>query len=149
MRNLAIFDPREDFNYLQEQINRMFDETMNFPYRSRNVLNTRQWGPSVDIHENADSYQIEADLPGMRKEDISIDLQDNVLTISGERKQESEASGQEDVRVERRYGKFVRSFTLPPNVDPDNIKASYQNGVLKLQLPKREEAKPKQIKVES
>lgn len=149
MRNLAVFDPTDEFNYLREQINRMFNETMRFPSRGTSALNSESWGPSVDIHENPDNYQIEADLPGMKKEDINIDLQGNVLTLSGERKHEAESSAGDDVRVERRYGKFIRSFTLPQNVDPENIKASYNDGVLRLLLPKKEEARPKQIKVES
>lgn len=149
MRNLALFDPTDEFNYLQEQINRMFNESMRLSPGSTSALNADNWGPSVDIHENPESYEIEADLPGMKKEDINIDLQGNVLTLSGERKHESESSAGDEVRIERRYGRFLRSFTLPQNVDPESIKANYQNGVLKLVLPKKEEARPKQIKVES
>lgn len=149
MRYPAIFNHDDDFNFLQEQIKRMFDKSLGFSGSSPNALSEQAWGPVVDICETDENYQLEADLPGMNKDDINIDLQGNVLTLSGERKHEERTSDEGLVRTERRYGKFVRSFTLPQNVDPSGIKANYNNGVLKLVLPKSEESKPKQIKVES
>jgi len=94
------------------------------------------------------SFVVKADLPGVNKDDIQIDLKDNTLTLKGEKKFENKVSKDNYIRVERSYGTFVRSFTLPQNVDAEKIKATYKDGVLELTLPKKEEAKPKQIKVD-
>ncbi len=150
MRSLAVFDPAEEFNYIQTQINKLFDEAFRLPTRRyAEMWVGESWGPAVDIYETDDSYILEADLPGMKKEDIHIDVRANVLTLSGERKQEQKVEEDNKIRIERNYGKFVRSFTLPQNVDADHIKASYKDGVLRVILPKTEEARPKQIKIES
>lgn len=149
MRNLAIFDPTDEFNFLQDRINRIFDESLRFPRRYSESVSTGVWSPTVDVHETDENYELVADLPGMKKQDINIDIRANVLTLSGERKHEDRKENENEVRVERSFGKFVRSFTLPQNVDSENIKASYKDGVLRLTLPKREEARPKQIKIES
>ncbi len=148
-RGLRIFDPWRDFGTLQERINRIFDETMRALYpQEGEELERGTWIPAVDIHETEDNYVVKADLPGMKKEDIQIDLKDSTLTIRGEKKFEEKVSKDNYIRTERAYGTFVRSFTLPNNVDAEKIKASYKDGVLELTLPKKEEAKPKQIKVE-
>ena len=107
----------------------------------------RSWAPDVDIAENPDNYEIHAELPGMREEDISITLNNNVLTISGEKKREVKEEKDNFVRVERSYGKFERSFSLPNNIAADRVAASYADGVLKITLPKAEEAKSRTIKV--
>src|SRR3989337_75350 len=104
--------------------------------------------PAVDIYETNDSFVVSADLPGLNKDEIQIDLKDNTLTLKGEKKFEEKVSKDNYIRVERAYGSFVRSFTLPQNVDPEKIKAEYKEGVLEITIPKKEEAKPKQIKVE-
>ncbi|MCB1060275.1 MAG: Hsp20/alpha crystallin family protein [Calditrichaeota bacterium] len=107
----------------------------------------RSWAPDVDIAENPDSYEIHAELPGMREEDINITLNNNVLTISGEKKREIKEEKDNFVRVERSYGKFERSFSLPNNITGDRVSANYSDGVLKVTLPKAEEAKSRTIKV--
>lgn len=149
VRGLRIIDPWKDFGTLQERINGMFDDTMRalYPHEGEE-LERGTWMPAVDIHETEDGYVVKADLPGMKREDIQIDLKDNTLQIKGEKKFEEKVSKDNYIRTERAYGTFVRSFTLPHNVDPEKIKASYRDGVLELTLPKKEEAKPKQIKVE-
>ena len=107
----------------------------------------RSWAPDVDIAENPDGYEIHAELPGMREEDIQITLNNNILTISGEKKREVKENKDNFVRVERSYGKFERSFSLPNNVVADRVSASYADGVLKIGLPKAEEAKSRTIKL--
>ncbi len=148
-RGLRILDPWRDFGTLQERINRMFDETMRaLSPQWGEELERGAWMPAVDIHETDDEYVVKADLPGLKKEDIQIDLKDSTLTLKGEKRFEEKVSKDNYIRTERAYGTFVRSFTLPHNVDSEKIKASYKDGVLELTLPKKEEAKPKQIKVE-
>jgi HSP20 family protein len=148
-RELRMWDPLRGFGSLQERINRMFDDTMRTIYpQEGEELERGTWMPAVDIHETEDGYVVKADLPGIKKEDIQIDLKDSTLTLKGEKKFEQKVSKDNYIRTERAYGTFVRSFTLPHNVDSEKIKASYKDGVLELTLPKKEEAKPKQIKVE-
>ena len=113
--------------------------------RSGGIL--RSWAPDVDIAENPDGYEIHAELPGMREEDIAITLNNNILTISGEKKREVKENKDNFVRVERSYGKFERSFSLPNNILADRVSASYADGVLKVALPTAEEAKSRTIKV--
>jgi HSP20 family protein len=105
------------------------------------------WVPSVDVSETDGAYQIKAEIPDVKKEDVKVTLEDGVLTIQGHRKQEKEETGKKYHRVERSYGSFVRSFTLPDLVDEENVKAEFKDGVLNLQLPKSEKAKPKAIEV--
>jgi HSP20 family protein len=138
-----------DFGSLQDRINKMFGDTLKTFYPQENEeLERGIWTPAVDIHETDDGYVLRADLPGIKKEEIQIDLKDNTLLVKGEKKFEEKASKDNYIRTERAYGTFVRSFSLPDNVDTGKIKASYKDGVLELVLPKKEEAKPKQIKVE-
>ena len=106
------------------------------------------WSPKVDIYETENSYVLNAELPGLKKKEIKIDLNDNTLTLNGEKKFEDKVEKENYVRVERSYGSFTRSFVLSDNVNAENITASYKDGVLKVTLPKKEEAKPKEIKVE-
>jgi HSP20 family protein len=105
------------------------------------------WSPDVDISETENQYEVNAEIPGLKKEDIKLSVEDNVLTLSGERKVEKETDKKNYHRVERAYGKFERSFRLPKEVDAENIKANYKNGVLTVQLPKTEAVKPKEIAV--
>ena len=108
----------------------------------------RRWRPSVDVYENEGGYVLKADLPGMKKEDIKIDVNDGTLTIKGEKKLEEKTEKDNYVRVERSFGSFMRSFTLTDDVDTENIEAAYKDGVLEITLTKKEEAKPKEIQVQ-
>ena len=108
---------------------------------------TRRWMPAVDIRETPDALQLFVELPGVKKEDVTITAENNVLTISGERKFEKDVKDESFHRVERSYGTFSRSFTLPGNVKYDQVEAKFDNGVLALTLPKREEAKPRKIEI--
>jgi len=106
------------------------------------------WAPIVDIEEDSDSIVVKAEIPGMKKEDIKVSVQSNILTITGERIHESETKNKTFHRVERSYGKFSRLITLPTDVDSDKVKANYKDGILSITLPKPEEVKPKHIEVE-
>jgi HSP20 family protein len=105
------------------------------------------WVPSVDVSETEGEYQIKAEIPDVKKEDVKVTLEDGVLTIQGERKQEKDVKGTRYHRVERSYGRFVRSFTLPDVIDEEKVKAEFKDGILNLALPKSEKAKPKAIEV--
>lgn len=127
-------------------------------WRSQNLLDPfadllglqeeKSWAPAVDIYDNKNNLVIKADLPGMMQKDIDVSVEDDVLRIKGEKKEEHEEKRDNFFRLERAYGYFERSFTLPANVDATKVKAAYKDGVLELTLPKKEEAKPKQIKVD-
>ncbi|MGV3532800.1 MAG: Hsp20/alpha crystallin family protein [Chthoniobacteraceae bacterium] len=125
-------------------MNRLFD--FSFPSRDSGLFSG--WSPALDVYDEKDSLLVKVELPGMKKEDIQINLQNGVLTVSGERKHEFEKKEGETFRSERYFGKFQRSVTLPTQVAPDGIKASYKDGVLAIRLPKAEEAKPRQIDVD-
>jgi HSP20 family protein len=112
-------------------------------------LTTGVWMPPVDVFETNDSIVLKADLPDVNKDEVDISVQNNTLTIRGERKREKEINERDFYRMERSYGSFARSFSLPPTVDAEKIEAAFTNGVLTLTLPKREESKPKQIKVKA
>jgi HSP20 family protein len=129
---------------LQEQINRVFGDVVG---RAGEESNLTPWAPAVDIYETEQELVVKADLPDVNPQDLDIRVEDNILTIRGERKFENKENEENYLRVERSYGSFSRSFQLANSVNSDAIKADYQNGVLTLSIPKREEAKPKQIKV--
>ena len=129
---------------LQDQINRMFNEGVGHAGEESNLT---PWAPAVDIYETENELVIKADLPDVNPQNLDIRVENNILTIRGERKFESKVKEDNYLRVERAYGSFSRSFSLANSVKTDDIQADYQNGVLTLRLPKREEAKPKQIKV--
>ncbi|HMI54040.1 MAG TPA: Hsp20/alpha crystallin family protein [Candidatus Saccharimonadales bacterium] len=130
---------------MQEQINRAFGDALG---RAGQESNLTSWAPAVDILETEHALVVEADLPDVNPEELDIRVENNILTIRGERKFEKTVKESNYLRVERSYGTFARSFSLPNTVKSEAIKADYQNGVLKLSIPKREEAKPKQIKVQ-
>jgi HSP20 family protein len=130
---------------LQEQINRLFNDAFE---RTNEESNLTAWAPAVDINENEHELVVKADLPGIDPKALDIRVENNVLSIRGERKFEKKVNEDNYLRVERTYGSFSRSFALANTVNPEGIQAEYQNGVLTLNLPKREEAKPKQIKVQ-
>ncbi|MBI4228522.1 MAG: Hsp20/alpha crystallin family protein [Deltaproteobacteria bacterium] len=148
MARLRVWDPWRDFGSLQGRINKMFDDTMRSVTPGDEELATGAWSPAVDIHETDDTYVVSADLPGLNKEDIHIDVEDNTITIKGEKKFEEKVPRDKYIRVERTYGTFVRSFSLPQNVDSKKIKATFKDGILDLTLPKKEEAKPKKIAID-
>jgi HSP20 family protein len=131
---------------IQREMNRMFD---NFFGRGSQEEDSSlgAWAPAVDIAERDDEYLVKVELPGVNKDDVKIMLESNILTIRGEKKQEKETKKENYHRIERSYGSFQRSFTLPTTVKSDKIDASYKDGILVVSLPKAEEAKPKQIEV--
>jgi HSP20 family protein len=129
---------------LQEQINRVFGDGVG---RTDEESNLTPWAPAVDIYETEQELVVKADLPEVNPQDLDIRVENNILTIRGERKFENKVNEENCLRVERSYGSFSRSFSLANSAKSDAIKADYQNGVLTLSIPKREEAKPKQIKV--
>jgi HSP20 family protein len=126
---------------LRDEIDRFFEAPLS---RTSEFLG---WSPAFDVYEEKDNYVIKAELPGMKKEDISVSLHDGDLIISGERKSETKSEGTEVYRAERFFGKFQRSVSLPKTVAANNVKAEYKDGILTVTLPKSEEAKPKQIQV--
>src|ERR1700734_4026007 len=130
---------------LQDQINRLFNDA--FERTTSQESNLTTWAPAVDIYETEHELVVKADLPDIDAKDLDIRVENNILTIRGERKFEKKVNEDNYLRVERAYGAFSRSFALANTVNPDGIKADYQNGVLTLTIPKREEAKPKQIKI--
>ena len=139
---LDVFTDMED---LQKEMNRLFDLRSSWPVKT---INGGIWAPAVDIIDEKDQIRIKADLPGLKKEDIEVSADNGVLTIKGEKKEEKEVKEKDYVRSERFYGAFHRSFSLPTGVDSQKVNASYKDGVLEVTLPKREDAKPKQVKVE-
>jgi|SRR5690242_16246579 len=144
MRALSRWEPFRGANTLQEQVNRLFSDVFE---RSSQESNLSTWAPAVDIAETEHELVVKADLPGVDPKELDIRVENNVLTIRGERKFEKKVNEDNYLRVERAYGSFTRSFSLSNTVNSEAIKADYQNGVLSLSIPKREEAKPKQIKV--
>jgi HSP20 family protein len=129
---------------LQEQINRVFGDVVG---RTGEESNLTPWAPEVDIYETENELVVKADLPDVDPQDLDIRVENNILTIRGERKFDKKVNEDNYLRIERSYGSFSRSFSLANSVKSEAIKADYQNGVLTLSIPKREEAKPKQIKV--
>ena len=144
MRTLSRFEPFRGTSSLQEQINRLFNDVFERPGDESNLTS---WAPAVDIFETEHELVVKADLPDVDPKDLDIRVENNILSIRGERKFEKKVSEDKYLRVERAYGSFSRSFSLANSVNSEAIKADYQNGVLTLTVPKREEAKPKQIKV--
>jgi HSP20 family protein len=143
------FDPFRDLSVLQDRMNRLFSDAYGWSRRDDDVLSTRgAWVPAVDIFEQGDTLVLKAELPDMRREDISLTVENSTLTLSGERKLEKDVKQENFHRVERAYGSFSRSFSLPPTVDTGKIAAEYKDGVLTVRLPVREEAKPRTIKVD-
>ncbi len=138
------WEPFHGSHSLQEQVNRLFGNALE---RSAEESNLTSWAPAVDIYETEHELVVKADLPEVDPKELDIRVENNLLTIRGERKFEKKVNEENYLRVERAYGSFSRSFSLANTVNAEAIKADYQNGVLTLTIPKREEAKPKQIKV--
>jgi len=132
---------------LQERMNRLFTDQFS-PVTSQESLAAGSFVPPVDVYEDEQAIRLKMEVPGIDEKDIDIRLENNLLTVHGERKLESETKEENYHRIERSYGSFTRSFTLPPTVNPEDVKAAYAKGVLSITLAKRAEARPKQIKVE-
>jgi len=147
MMDLIRWNPWNELAALRDRMNRVFDDSLFRSDRRDDPLAMGSWSPTVDMFEKDDKVVIKAELPGLDKKDVSLDLQNGVLTLKGERKHENEVKEENFYRREMSYGKFVRSFSLPVDVDADQIKAEFQNGLLTVEVPKPEEHKPKQIKV--
>jgi len=145
MTYITRWEPFRELNSLQNQMNRLFQD---FGRGSQYELMTTGFVPAVDVYEDEQNLTLSLEVPGMDEKDIDIRLENNQLTVRGERRFEKEQKEENFHRIERRYGSFSRSFTLPNTVDTENVQANYVNGVLKITLAKRAEAKPKQIKVE-
>src|SRR5216683_8242841 len=144
MRTLTRWEPFRGTTSLQDQVDRLFSDVFE---RKGEESSLTAWAPTVDIYETEHELVVKADLPEVDPKDLDIRVENNILTIRGERKFEKKVNEDNYLRVERAYGSFARRFTLANTVNSDAIKADYQNGVLTLTIPKREEAKPKQIKV--
>jgi HSP20 family protein len=141
------WNPLKEMVSLRERMNRLFDDSLFRSERRNDDAELGVWLPAVDMFEKDDRLVIKAELPGMDKKDISLDLKNNVLTLSGIRQHENEVKEENFYRREMSYGKFVRSFSLPADSDAEKIKAEFQNGLLTIEIPKPEQHKPKQIKV--
>ena len=149
MANIVRFDPFEDFSHLsrlQREVNRLFEDNTRSG-RNAEPASSRTWAPPVDILEDGNEIIVRAELPGLKQEDIDIELTGDTLTLKGERKFEDTQRKDSYVRVERAYGQFQRSFTIGVPVQNDAVTASYKDGLLEVHLPKSEATKPKKVKV--
>ena len=145
MTLITRWDPFREMSTLQERMNRLFSDQLGAITHDEAL--TGNFVPPVDVYEDENSIQVRLEVPGIDEKDIDIRLENNVLTVHGERKFEKEEKEENFHRIERRYGSFTRSFTLPSTVNSEDVQADYDKGVLKIRLAKRAEAKPKQIKV--
>ena|SRR5512147_853043 len=141
------WDPFQELNLITNRMNRLFQDSFGQSTTADEGLTTSTFVPPVDIYEDEHNITLKIEVPGIEQKDIDVRLENNTLTVRGERKFEKEEKEENFHRVERRYGSFYRAFTLPNTVDPDSVTADYDNGVLKIKLAKRAEARPKQIKV--
>lgn len=141
------WDPFRDAVTLQSRLNSLFQD-YNRGENASDPVAAASFAPPVDIYEDAHNIVLKLEVPGMKQEDLDIQIENNNLTVRGERKFEKEEKEENFHRIERRYGSFYRAFTIPNTVNPESIKADYDAGVLRIQLEKRAEAKPKQIKVQ-
>ena len=144
--SIARYDPFRDLRTLQEEVNRLFSNNLT-PSFADEGIGRGAWNPNVDIYENKDQIVLEAELPGMNREDFDLTIENNVITLRGERRFEKKDDADNYHRVERAYGSFTRSFTVPQTVSGEGASAEYRNGVLRVTLPKREETKARRIEV--
>ena len=140
------YDPFRDLRSLQEEVNRLFSTNLTRGFGEEGI-GRGAWNPSVDIYENKDQIVLEAELPGMKREDFDLSVENNAITLRGERQFEKKDESDNYHRVERSYGSFTRSFTLPQTVSAEGATAEYSNGVLRVTLPKREETKARRIEI--
>jgi HSP20 family protein len=141
------WEPFRDLLTTRREFDRLLREAFS-PLFGETELSTRSWAPPVDIYETDNDIVLKAELPGVDPKDVEVRVEDNTLYLKGERKQEKEVKEQNYHRVERSYGSFARSFSLPNSIDASKVKAEYKDGLLTLTMPKREEAKPKTIKID-
>ena len=142
---LVRWDPARELDSLQSDMNRLFDSF--FGGRQGNGVSGRRWIPAMDLVETDENLVVRADLPGLSEDDVEIEIKDNVLTVSGERKAEHEEKGEGFHRVERSFGRFARSLSLPRGVDADKVQAGFSDGVLQVRVPKPEETKPTRVQI--
>ncbi len=145
MTVLTRWDPFREFNTLQDRMNRLFHDS--FGEGREEALTTTAFAPPVDVYEDEHNVTLKIEVPGIEEKDIDVRIENNTMTVHGERKFEKDEKEENYRRVERHYGSFTRTFTLPNTVDTENVSANYDKGVLKIKLAKKAEAKPKQIKV--
>ena len=145
---LIRWEPVAELGTIQNEMNRLFNTFFAQPHATgRNGAAGRRWIPAMDLIESGDHYVLRADLPGLSDEDVNVQLEDNVLTISGERKTEHETQQEGYYRLERAFGGFARSLTLPEGVDPDGVQAHFERGVLEIRIPKPEQRKPRHVQI--
>ena len=146
--SIVRYDPFRDLRTLQEEVNRLFTGNIARGFDDEGIARGA-WSPSVDIYENKDHIVLEAELPGMKREDFDLSVENNVIALRGERHFEKKDESDNYHRVERAYGSFTRSFTLPNTVTAEGATAEYSNGVLRVTLPKREETKARRIEIKT
>jgi len=140
------WDPFRDLITLREKMNRLFEDAVTSRAEDKDLISSA-WTPAVDIYENENELVLTAEVPGLEEKDVEIRIEDNTLSIKGERKFEKETKEENYHRIERSYGAFFRSFTLPNSIDQDKIQAEHENGILKITMPKRTELKPRKVKI--
>ncbi|MGH9500056.1 MAG: Hsp20/alpha crystallin family protein [Terriglobales bacterium] len=145
MNVITRWEPFREFSTLQDRLNRLFQQSVS--EGREEALTTSNFAPAVDVYEDDHQVTLKIEVPGIDEKDIDVRLENNTLTVHGERKLEEEEKEENYRRVERQYGSFTRSFTLPQTVDAEKVSAQYDKGVLKIKLAKKAEAKPKQIKI--
>jgi HSP20 family protein len=145
MSTLIRWDPAREVDFMQSEMNRVFDAF--FGRGTPNGSRARRWVPAMDLLEQDDQLVLRADLPGLDREDVTIEVKDNVLTVSGDRKAEHEEKAEGFHRVERTYGSFSRTLTLPEGIDADAVTAEFDKGVLEVRIPKPEERKPHRVQI--
>ena len=143
---LIRWEPVRELGTIQNEMNRLFNSFFDTPTHS-NGATFRRWIPAMDLVETGDAFVLKADLPGLTESDVSIELEDNVLIVSGERKSEHEDRKAGYYRVERSYGSFRRALTLPEGVDPEAVTATFDNGVLEITVPKPEQQAPRKVQI--
>jgi HSP20 family protein len=144
---LIRWEPARELNTIQNEMNRLFNTYFEAPTAANGGATLRRWVPAMDLVETESDFVLRADLPGLSDQDVSIELEANVLTVSGERKTEHEDRREGYYRVERASGTFSRSLTLPEGVNPDAVRASFANGVLEVRVPKPEQRKPRKVAI--
>jgi HSP20 family protein len=145
--NLVKWDPFRELEDVSNRLNRIFGQSLARSESGQNMLAVADWAPSVDISETDSAYLIKGEIPGVKKEDVKVTIQDGMLTIQGERRQEKEEKGKKFHRIECSYGSFARSFRVPSDADENSVKAEFKDGMLNVTLAKSEKAKPKSINV--
>jgi HSP20 family protein len=146
--SIVRYDPFRDLRTLQEEVNRLFTGSMPRAFDDEGIARGA-WSPSVDIYENKEQIVLEAELPGMKRDDFDLSVENNIITLRGQRQFEKQDESDNYHRVERSYGSFTRSFTLPNTVTAEGANAEYKNGVLRVTLPKREETKARRIEIKA